>query len=159
MGKIVVVLLFILIIIQFFPIDRTNPPVNKGMDFLTIKKPPQKIYTIIKSSCYDCHSSETVYPWYAKYQPTGWFLKNHIEEARKHLNFSTFATYEPKRQIHKFEEAVEMVEKGEMPMESYVLGHPEADLTDGERAELVAYFKSLAEETRMQHNLQSYESK
>lgn len=124
------------------------------MDFLTIKKPSADIANKIRTSCYDCHSNETKYPWYAKYQPTGWFLKNHIEEARKHLNFSTFATYEPNRQIHKLDEAAEMVEKHEMPMESYVLGHPEAALTDEDRQNLIKYFRSLAETSRMQHNLQ-----
>ncbi len=154
MGKVFIAVLVLLVIIQFFPIDRTNPPVNKGMDFLTIKKPSAKIDAAVRSSCYDCHSNETKYPWYAKFQPTGWFLKNHIDEGRSKLNFSTFATYEPKRQEHKLEEAAEMMEKHEMPLESYVVGHPEAELNDADRQMLVSYFRTLAEETRMQYNLQ-----
>ncbi len=154
MGRVLIAVLVLFVIIQFFPIDRTNPPVNKGMDFLTIKNPSAQISSKIRSSCYDCHSNETKYPWYAKFQPTGWFLKNHIDEGRSHLNFSIFATYEPKRQVHKLDEAVEIIESHEMPMESYVLGHPEAGLTDTERQMLITYFRSLAEETRMQYNLQ-----
>lgn len=73
--------------------------------------------------------------------------KNHINEGRKHLNFSTFAVYEPKRQIHKLEECIEMVEKKEMPLESYYIGHQDAKLSDEQRVELVQYFKRVKEDT------------
>jgi hypothetical protein len=74
-------------------------------------------------------------------------LQNHIQDGRKHLNFSTFATYEPKKQAHKLEEAAEMVEKGEMPMESYLIMHSEAKLSAEQKAQLVKYFKDLQQET------------
>ncbi len=153
MKKILIVLLVAFILIQFFRIDKTNPAVNQGMDFLTIKNTPENIATNIRNSCYDCHSNETKYPWYSNIQPVAWFLKDHIDEGRKELNFSTFATYEPKRQAHKLDEAAEMIEKGEMPLESYLLGHPEAKLTDAQKSELIAYFKKIAGDTRIEHNL------
>jgi hypothetical protein len=86
-------------------------------------------------------------------QPIGWFLKDHIDEGRMKLNFSTFATYEPKRQAHKLAESREMVEKREMPLNSFVLGHPEAELTDEERAELIKYFKFVEDDTRLLNDL------
>lgn len=149
MKKMLVVLLVAFIIIQFFPIDKTNPPVDAGMDFLKIKKTPEPIAKIISTSCYDCHSNETKYPWYFSIAPASWFLQNHVKEGRKHLNFSTFAMYEPKRQIKKMEECVELIEKHEMPLESYYIGHQDAKITDIQRQELIKYFKRAIEDTQI----------
>ncbi|UZT99852.1 heme-binding domain-containing protein [Chryseobacterium fluminis] len=147
MKKVLVVILVAFIILQFFPIDKTNPAPTPGMDFLTIKKTPPETAEMIRTSCYDCHSNETAYPWYSNFAPASWFLKNHINEGRKHLNFSTFATYEPKRQLHKLEECIEMVGKKEMPLESYFVGHQDAKLTDEQRKLLIDYFKREKAET------------
>ena len=159
MKKVLLILFLGFILIQFFRIDKTNPPINEGMDFLTIKKTPETIANQIRNSCYDCHSNETKYPWYSNIQPFGWFLKNHIEDGRKHLNFSTFATYEPKRQAHKLYESFEMVEHGEMPMESYLLMHPEAKLSESQKAEIVNYFKRIEDEIRVANNLAPEDAK
>jgi hypothetical protein len=147
MKKIIVIILVAFIMIQFFPIDKTNPPLTPGMDFLRIKDTPPEISKIISTSCYACHSNETKYPWYSSIAPSSWFLKNHIVEGRKHLNFSTFAVYEPKRQAHKLEECIEMIQKKEMPLESYYIGHQDAKLTDQQRQELINYFKKVKEDT------------
>lgn len=147
MKKILTVLLVAFIIIQFFPIDKTNPAPTPGMDFLKIKTVPEDVAKIINNSCYDCHSNETKYPWYSNIAPVSWFLKNHIDEGRKELNFSTFAIYEPKTQAHKLQECIEMVEKKEMPMESYFVGHQDAKLTDEQRKLLTDYFKKEKAET------------
>lgn len=152
MKKILIVVLVAFVIIQFFPIDKTNAPLNPGMDFLKIKNTPPKVAKLINNSCYDCHSDETKYPWYASIAPASWWLKSHIDEGRKHLNFSIFATYEPKRQIHKMEEAIEMIEKHEMPLDSYYLGHQDAKLTDAERQELIDYLKREIKETKIRMN-------
>ena len=76
-------------------------------------------------------------------------VKHHIDEGRKELNFSTFATYETKRQIHKMEESVEMIEKKEMPLESYYIGHQDAKLSDADRKKLVDYFKLQIKDTQI----------
>ncbi|MDR6404641.1 MULTISPECIES: heme-binding domain-containing protein [Chryseobacterium] len=147
MKKVLTVLLVAFIIIQFFPIDKTNPAPTPGMDFLKIKNTSPEVAKIINSSCYDCHSNETKYPWYSNFAPASWFLKNHINEGRKHLNYSTFAMYEPKTQAHKLQECIEMLEKKEMPLESYFVGHQEAKLTDEQRKILIDYFKREKKET------------
>ena len=153
MKVLVAILFFGMILIQFFPINKENPKPTPEMDFLNIKSTPSKTANIIRESCYDCHSNETKYPWYSNVQPIGWFLKDHIDEGRMKLNFSTFATYEPKRQAHKLAESREMVEKREMPLNSFVLGHPEAELTDAERAEIIRYFKFIEDDTRLLNDL------
>ena len=143
----------VFIIIQFFPIDKTNPITNEGMDFLKIKNTPEPIAKLIRSSCYDCHSNETKYPFYSNIQPVAWLLKNHIDEGRKELNFSTFATYEPKRQAHKLEEAAEYVEQKNMPSESYTLGHSDAKLSDEQRKQLVNYFRMVQKQIQQANTL------
>ena len=148
MKKFLVVILVAFILIQFFPIDKTNQPLNPGMDFIKIKNIKPEVAQMIKTSCYDCHSNETNYPWYSSIAPASWWLKNHITEGRKHLNFSIFATYEPERQIHKMEECIDMIEKHEMPLESYFIGHQEAKLNDHQRKEMVTFFKKEIEETK-----------
>ncbi|QIG89220.1 heme-binding domain-containing protein [Chryseobacterium sp. POL2] len=148
MKKIITVLLVAFIMIQFFPIDKTNPEINPKMDFVNTKQPPVAIAKILKTSCYDCHSNETRYPWYASIAPSSWFLKKHIDEGRKKLNFSTWATYEPKRQLHKLDENIEMLEKDEMPLESYILGHPDAKLTTESKKLLIEYFRQIQRDTK-----------
>lgn len=153
MKKILIFLLAVFVLIQFFQIDKTNPTTNNGMDFLRIKNTPEPIAKIIKNSCYDCHSNETKYPSYSYMQPAGWLLKNHIEEGRKKLNFSTFATYDVKRQVHKLDEAAEYVEQKKMPLESYTLIHTDAKLSNDERKQLVDYFRMVQKKIQQAHTL------
>lgn len=153
MKKLLIVLLVAFVIIQFFPIEKTNPPVNKGMDFLSIKNVDPSTTQLIRNSCYDCHSHETKYPWYASIAPSSWILKNHIDDARKHFNFSLFATYEPERQIKKLEEAAEEVAERKMPLESYYIGHQDAKLSDAQRKQLVDFFLKEVQETKRKNAL------
>lgn len=155
MKKILVILLIAFVIIQFFRIDKTNPTPTPQMDFLTIKNTPESTAKLIRNGCYDCHSNETKYPWYSNIQPIAWFLQSHFDEGRKELNFSNFATYEPKRQAHKLYEAAEMVQSGKMPLDSYVLGHPEAKFTEAEKKELIEYFQLVESDIRVTNGLPS----
>ena len=152
MKKLLIILLVAFVLIQFFPIDKTNPAVNKGMDFLNTKQTPTALASQIRASCYDCHSNETVYPWYTRLQPVGWFLKDHIDEGRKHLNFSNFATFEPSRQAHMLDECADQVENNDMPLESYTLIHTNAKLTDAQKTALTDYFKKVKSEIMVSNN-------
>lgn len=140
MKKILIILLVVFIFIQFFQIDKTNPASNQGMDFLRIKNTPEPIAKLIRNSCYDCHSNETKYPFYSNIQPAAWLMKSHIDEGRIALNFSTFSTYDSKQQIKKLREAAEYVTQNKMPLESYLIGHPDAKLTEQERKIIADYF-------------------
>ena len=153
MKKISVILLVAFILIQFFPIDKNNPAPTPQMDFLTIKNTPETTANLIRNGCYDCHSNETKYLWYSNVQPFAWFLQDHIEEGRKELNFSTFATYEPKRQAHKLAEAIEQIEKGEMPLDSYIIAHSEAKFSEAQKQEVIQYLKLVESDIRREHQL------
>ena len=134
-------LAIVLVVIQFFRIDKTNPPVEASQDFLNIAAPSAEIATLIKDACYDCHSHETNYPWYSNVAPISWMVAHHIEEGREHLNFSKWGTFSAKKRAHKIEECYEEVEEGEMPMYGYVLLHSEAKMTDEQKSALIAWFK------------------
>ena len=93
---------------------------------------------LLRAACYDCHSNETVWPWYAHVAPSSWFVAQHVDIGRRHLNFSTWADYPPSKADHKLEEIVEYVENHEMPLPSYLPLHPEAKLTDDDRRLITA---------------------
>lgn len=153
MKKILVILLVAFVIIQFFRIDKTNPEPTPQLDFLAIKNTPESTAKLIRTGCYDCHSNEARYPWYSNVQPVAWFLQSHIEEARKNLNFSTFATYESKRQANKLSKAADEISQGEMPLDSYVLGHPDAKFTEAQKIEVTKYLNLVESDIRRENNL------
>ena len=90
---------------------------------------PEELHAILKKSCYDCHSNNTQYPWYVNIQPIGWWLQSHVNDGKRHLNFSEFGSYPEKKAKHKFEEMEDAMTNGWMPLESYLLIHQEAKLT------------------------------
>jgi len=143
MKKILIGLLVLFIAIQFFQIDKTNPVADEKLDFLVMHNTTPEIASQIKASCYDCHSNKSVYPAYTYVQPIGWFVKNHIEEGKEHLNFSEFGSYTAKKQAHKLEECSELVEEAEMPLSSYTLIHDEAVLSKEQQTTLINYFKEI----------------
>ncbi len=136
-----IVLLVALIGIQFIQIDKENPVSDDANDIFQRFEADQALIVKIKEACYDCHSNHAEWPWYTNVQPIGWWIKGHVNEARKKLNFSEFITYTDKKGKHKLEECIELVEEGEMPLKSFTWTHPEARLTDLERAAMVDWFK------------------
>ena len=141
--KIIIGLVVIIVLIQFIRVDKTNPPVDAQQDFITITKPPIEIVSLLKTACYDCHSNETNYPWYFNVAPISWWAKDHVNDGRKHLNYSIWSTYKPERQAHKLDEMFGEVEEGEMPLSSYTLVHGEAKLTAEQKTALVDWLKTV----------------
>lgn len=133
----------IFIIIQFFRIDKTNPPIDPKLDFVSNLNPPSEVKKKIVDACYDCHSHDTEYPWYTNVAPVSWWVKGHITGGRQHLNFSKWKEYSKEKQDHKIEECIEMLEMKWMPLASFTWLHSEAKMSDAEREEMIAYFKSL----------------
>jgi hypothetical protein len=133
----------LLLVIQFFRIDKTNPPADMKDDFVLTMNTPSATKMKIMNSCYDCHSNTTTYPWYTNVAPLSWWIKGHINGGREHLNFSEWTNYSDSKKAHNLEECVEVLEKKWMPMATYTWLHPKARMTDAERADLIAYFKSI----------------
>jgi hypothetical protein len=143
LKKILTGLLVILVVIQFFRPER-NISNDKTYDIAKKYDVPKEVDRLLEVSCNDCHSNKTVYPWYANIQPVAWWLDEHIEDGKRHLNFSEFTKRPLYVQNHKLEEIIEMVDDGEMPLASYTnFGlHPEANLTLEQRNQITAWAKA-----------------
>ncbi len=141
--KIIIAILVVLVLIQFIRVDKNNPTVDMNKDFVTITHADPEVTTILKNSCYDCHSNESYYPWYTNFAPFSWWIKHHINEGREHLNFSIWGTYEPKKSEHKLDECIEMLEENEMPLSSYTIMHGQAKLSVEQRSKLINFFRGL----------------
>jgi inorganic triphosphatase YgiF len=126
-AKAGLVALAVLLLIQVIPVPRENPPVEEE-----VVAPPQ-VSQILRRSCYDCHSHETVWPWYAWVAPISWLVAYDVHEAREHLNFSAWNRYDAEKRRHKLKEVWEEVEEGEMPLGIYLPMHPEARLAQADR--------------------------
>jgi hypothetical protein len=127
------VLLLALIVIQFFRPEKNKAEGISNIDISKLYPVPEDVQTILKRSCYDCHSNNTVYPWYAEVQPVAWWLNEHVEDGKKDLNFSEFAGYSIRRQYRKFEEINDLVKKDEMPLDSYLWIHKDAKLNEQQK--------------------------
>ncbi len=119
--------------IQLVPVDRTNPPVEEEVPV------PPEVRDVLVRACYDCHSNETVWPWYAHVAPVSWLVARDVHEGREALNFSTWNRLTTREQVEALRESWEEVEEGEMPLWFYLPTHPEARLTDRDRALLRAW--------------------
>ena len=144
--KILIGLAIILIVIQFFRIDKNVPEYDASMSLMSQAKVPQKVAALIQTSCYDCHSYETNYPWYSNIAPVSWFLENDILEGREHLNFSIWESYKKIEKEHALLEGVTLVTKEEMPIKAYLWIHREARLTDQERNTITGWFEEKAQQ-------------
>ena len=128
-----------LVVIQFIRPTRHALPDDPSKDFVHQLRPPQQVETILRASCYDCHSFETRYPWYAEVQPVGWWMDGHIQTARRELNFSEFGSYRLRRRFIKLQQMGEQVDQGDMPLPSYLIIHTDAKLSQEQKDLLIQW--------------------
>jgi hypothetical protein len=141
--KILLLLLIIFVIAQFFGPEKNQGDLASIDPFLAETNPSESVQVILKESCYDCHSDVTRYPWYNNITPVNYFLAEHVNDGKKHFNFSNWVGNSVKRKDHKMEELIEMVEEREMPLESYTLIHQEAKLSDAQIKAVVDWAKQV----------------
>lgn len=141
--KILLLLLVVFVIAQFFGPDKNEGDIASIDAFLTETNPPEDVKLILKETCYDCHSDVTRYPWYNNITPVNYWLAEHVEDGKKHFNVSKWEGSSIKRKDHKFEELIEMVEDKEMPLDSYTWTHSEAKLTDAQIASVIDWAKKV----------------
>jgi hypothetical protein len=121
--------------LQLVPLDRSNPP-----DVFDLPA-PAAVAEVLRRSCYDCHSHETRWPWYAWVAPASWKVAYDVGQARAELNFSTWHAYRPDKRERLLEDILEEIEEGRMPPRSYTLFHPDAPLSGEERDLLRAWIR------------------
>ncbi len=149
------VLLIGFIIIQFI---RPSKNIAEGVQANNISKAfptSDSVHAILKTACYDCHSNNTAYPWYNNIQPVAWWLKHHVDEGKRELNFDEFAKYSPRRQYIKAEEINKEVKEGEMPLSSYTVIHKDAKLTAEQKLMIANWTVSIQDSLKAHYPMDS----
>ncbi len=138
------------VVAQFFRPERSNPPIDANRTVQAHLQVPANVDALLQRACQDCHTHNTSWPWYSNISPVSWFVADHVNAGRRHLNFSDWAKYDAKRADHKLEEFIEMVGQRAMPLPSYLPLHSHARLSDDDVRVLVEWAK--AERARMEEN-------
>lgn len=126
-------LIVLFVAIQFVPVDRSAPAITQD-----VAAPPE-VAALLRRACYDCHSRETRWPWYARIAPASWLVARDVRLGRGNLDFSGWDAYDADERRHLRREAWEEVGSDEMPPTLYRLMHPEARLGEADRAVLRAW--------------------
>ncbi|SDG12318.1 heme-binding domain-containing protein [Mucilaginibacter gossypii] len=135
------VLVTVLLAIQFIPRDHNEKGTKPVNDIAQVISVPENVGAILKKSCYDCHSNNTDYPWYAKLQPFRLMLDRHIRGGKAELNFNEFGTYSSRKQRSRLRAIDESLEEGSMPLSSYTFIHKNAILSKEDKATLMNWVK------------------
>ena len=155
-----IAIVIILLLAQFLPkSNHNNGDALMPASIETSHNVPADVAAILKTSCYDCHSNHTEYPWYASIQPVSKWLNNHVEEGKGELNFSEFGNYSLRRQFHKLEEISEQVEENEMPLSSYTLIHGDASLNEKQKKAISSWVNNLRDSFKLVYPADSLQRK
>src|SRR5208282_2068527 len=125
-----------LLAVQFVPVQRTNPPVKSDVSA------PPGIEATLRRACYDCHSNETRWPWYSRVAPISWLAQREVELGRKEINFSEWGEYYPATRKRKLQWMDRAIRQEAMPPWSYRIVHPDARITQEDRAALERWIDS-----------------
>lgn len=134
--------------IQFVGPARTNPPTMPGGDLAATNPPPPEVMALLHTACYDCHSHETIWPWYAHVAPASWLVINDVIEGRQHLNFSEWPHQDAERAARKLDHISEVLDDGDMPPTKYTMIHQNARLTPAQRQMLEDWADRTAKQLR-----------
>ena len=148
MKKIIKKILFIGLII-FLLMQLYQPARNESFEqditanFTKVYNVPKNVEASLRTSCYDCHSNNTNYPWYSNVQPVGFFMEHHIKEAKEDLNFDEWGKYSKRKQENKLDRIVKQIKSDEMPLASYTLIHKNARLTTVQKEEIMDWLSKI----------------
>ena len=134
--KVLISFLVLFLALQFIRPLRNNGNAESPTDISHLLHVPDSVLTIFKTSCYNCHSNHTDYPWYVNINPVGFWMRAHINDGKRALNFSDLSSFTPKKLDHRLNDIAEQVEDREMPLSSYTLIHRQAKL-DAKQIEMI----------------------
>ncbi|ADG92379.1 conserved hypothetical protein [Arcobacter nitrofigilis DSM 7299] len=127
--KITIITFFVvLLLMQAIQIDKINPVTDKSLEI----QAPKEVKVLLKNACYDCHSNETVWPWYSSIAPGSWLIEGHVVDGRKALDFTKWNSYSQEKKEKKLKRIYRTVYAA-MPLASYMWIHKEANLTKEQR--------------------------
>lgn len=128
-----------IVLIQFFQPERNLGNVDTENDLVTVTMVPDSLATILKNSCYDCHSNWTEYPWYSYISPVSWYLEKHIRKGKEELNMSDFGNLEKGMKIGVLADVCDVMESGSMPLKSYLVIHKSALVSEAEKKAICSW--------------------
>jgi hypothetical protein len=139
LGLLALTFLVLFLLIQLVPYGRgfTNPPVIQDAPWTSLQA-----RQVAQRACYDCHSNETIWPWYSRIAPISWLVYRDVQEGRSELNFSEWG-----RSEQEFEDIGEVIAEGNMPPLQYLLAHPSARLSAVDKALLEGGLPGIERET------------
>lgn len=141
-------IVIILVVMQFIRPDHNTQEagVVNAQAINQVYQMPENVHAVLKRVCYNCHSNNSEYPWYASVMPVGYWLNHHIEEGKEHLNFDEFGSYDLGKQDKKLKHVESAIQKGWMPLDSYKWMHPEAKMTDAEKESIMSWLAQTRKE-------------
>jgi hypothetical protein len=113
--------------------------------FVKMYNVPSNVKNSLQTTCFDCHSNNSTYPWYSYIQPVRMFMESHINEGKKNLNFSEFGSYSSRKQASKLERMIKEIQSGEMPLTSYTVLHRNAILSPVNKQVLVGWLEKMSD--------------
>lgn len=143
MKKILISILLAFAIAQFFGPEKNNEDISTFDSFISETQPSKEVLSILESSCLDCHSNHTEYPWYNNITPLNYWMDKHVKEGKKHFNISNWDTYSIEMKDHKIHEVIETIESNFMPLKSYTWTHKDAILTEEQKGLIENWAKGV----------------
>ncbi|MFB6343697.1 heme-binding domain-containing protein [Saccharicrinis sp. FJH62] len=142
--KSVLIALFVIFIVIQFIQPKKNAGEITSDHFINQKDIPSDIKTILKTSCFDCHSNQTTYLWFDKIAPASWLVSSHIKEGKHHLNFSNWGKTDTLDLISDLGDISDVMKDKSMPLTSFTMMHGKARLTQDQRNTIIAWSDSYA---------------
>ena len=150
--KIVFIGLIIFLLMQLYQTARNigfEQDINAN--FTEVYNVPKNVEVVLQTSCYDCHSNNTNYPWYSNIQPVRFFMEHHIKEAKENLNFDEWGNYSSRKQNNKLDRIAKQIQSNEMPLTAYTLIHKKAALSATQKKEVLDWINKI-EDSILLHN-------
>jgi hypothetical protein len=142
--QLVIGVVVVLALIQFVPVNRTNPPSIASRSLEAHEHVPADVLQVMKRSCYNCHSNETVWPWYSHVAPVSWYVARDVKVARGHVNLQDWeAQINPKEGKEHLGLICKLVREGKMPPADYRFIHKEAELSATEINSVCAWSQTF----------------
>ena len=126
-------------LMQFARPAQTNPRADEARAMDAHLHVTPEVQAIFARACNDCHTNQTRWPWYSQVAPVSWWLTDHVNHGRKHLNFSDWARLNPREADYMLGDICELAKRGIMPLSSYTLMHRDAVLSPHDVGTLCAW--------------------
>ena len=125
-------LIVVLIVLQFFQPEKNSGSITQESDLIVVASVPDSLAEILITSCYDCHSNHTEYPWYNRISPVSWYLYKHVRDGKEDLNLSEFGNLSKAEKIGALSDLYDALEAGTMPLQSYMFIHRDVRVSQEE---------------------------